>query len=232
MQFSLSGFDQDYSLIKKKRAQGKMAVVNMNLVKLPRSESLDNIIEKLNEYYSGISMKRFQDQQILNWFTLKFNDRNKEIEYQEMRNFEKIFKFRKLILITLAFNGLEIIKDITLSSLDKIPFDSFWFYFAFTLIALFSLIASYKFKKYMPHVNLSFFVFLCTYYSFCYFSIENVEFSLFTLILLYIFSLHGTYVRLIILVASCFLIMHINIVNSNFKRMDSDYSQRNFEKRP
>ena len=55
-------------------AQRKMTVINQNLMKLPRSESMDLIIEKLNELHSGLSMKKFQDQAILNWFTLKFND--------------------------------------------------------------------------------------------------------------------------------------------------------------
>jgi len=41
---------------------------------LPRSDELDEIIEKLNEYHLGISIKKYHDEAILNWFSLKFND--------------------------------------------------------------------------------------------------------------------------------------------------------------
>lgn len=209
-----------------------MMVINRNLMKLPRSESMDLIIEKLNEHHSGVSMKKFQDRAILNWFSLKFNDQNKEIEYIESRLYEKILKFRKVIIITLVFNCMEIIKEITISSLGMIPFDSFWFYFGFSLLALISMVVSYRMKQRIQIINLVSIVLLCVFYIFFYYYIDNIEFSLFMTVTLYMFSMHGIFVRLIIGMVMIFLIMHINIVSANFKRLDKDTTEQHLEEHP
>ena len=56
-------------------------MINKNLLKLPRSDSIDQIVDKLNQTQTGSSVRKYQDQSVLNWFSLKFNDQNKELEY-------------------------------------------------------------------------------------------------------------------------------------------------------
>lgn len=140
----------------------------------------------------------------------------------ESRTFDKVRKFRKVLAITIVFNCFEIIKEIALSSLNRIPFASFWFFFGYCIINLVTLATSYRLQKLMQIINLALMIFLCVFYSFCYYFIENVEFSIFMVIFLYVYSLHGTYIRLIMAIAVCFLIMHMSFLNSNFLRMD-DY---------
>jgi hypothetical protein len=41
-------------------------------------------------------------------------------------------------------------------------------------------------------------------------------------VVVYFYSLQGTYVRLIVSISLIFLVMHINIVNSNFIKLESD----------
>jgi type IV secretory pathway component VirB8 len=108
---------------------------------------MDQIIEKLNEQRSGISIKKFQDEAILNWFSLKFNDLNKESEYLDSRRLGKVLKFRKVLIITICFNIVELMKEIILSSLGKIIFESFWFFFGFLLLSMFTLVLTYKLQK-------------------------------------------------------------------------------------
>ena len=121
-----------------------MNAINKNLMKLPRSESMDMIIEKLNELHSGISMKMFQNQAIFNWFSLKFFDLNKEIEYDESRFVEKLIMLKKIVFITLGFNFVQLIKEIALSASKKISFASFWFFFGYAMIGLLTLASIYK----------------------------------------------------------------------------------------
>ena len=42
-----------------KHRQKRINIINQNLIKLPRSDELDTIIEKLNEHNSGISVKKY-----------------------------------------------------------------------------------------------------------------------------------------------------------------------------
>jgi hypothetical protein len=133
-----------------------------------------------------------------------------------MSTHENIIKFRKVLIITLVFNALEIIKDITLSSLGLIPFHSFWFFFVFALVTTLTLIFSYKLLSKLKLINLGFLVFLCIFYSFCYFYIDNIDFSLFLSIVLYVFSMHGNYIRFIYLIVASFVVMTLSFINSNF----------------
>lgn len=157
----------------------------------------------------------------MNWISLKFNDQNKEIEYLESRTFDKLIKFRKVIYLTLAFNCAEIIKEITLSAINLIPFASFWFFFGFSIMCLGTLVLSYKMKNSLQLINLASLVFLCFFYTFCYYYIDNIEFSFFMVVVLYTYSLYGTYVRLIVSISVVFLVLHINILNANFGRIRS-----------
>lgn len=85
------------------------------------------------------------------------------------------------------------------------------------MTALITFILTYKFKSKVQLINLALLVFLCIFYSFSYYYIENIEFSLFLSIVLYVFSMHGNYVRFIILTISIFLPIIISLVNASFK---------------
>ena len=124
--------------------------------------------------------------------------------------------FRKIIVITLVFNVLEIIKEIILRSTGLIPLQSFWFYFGFILLSCITLLLTYKYQSFLYSANLYFLIFLCLFYSFCYFYIDNIEFSLFLGISMYVFSMHGTFLRLIYLLMICFISMTLSLLNSNF----------------
>jgi len=125
-------------------------------------------------------------------------------------------QFRKIILVTLVFLALELIKDIILSSLGLIIFQSFWFFFGFTCLASLTLLFAYKLQNKVQLINIAFLVFLCVFYSFCYYYIDNIEFSMFFSIVIYTYSLRGIYVRFVILLVACVLAMNVSLVKSNF----------------
>ena len=129
---------------------------------------------------------------------------------------DKIFIIRKIVFITLVFNLIEIIKEIILRSTGLVSLQSFWFFFGFTIIACITLLLTYKYQTFLYTVNLCFLIFLCVFYSFCYFYIDNIEFSLFLTISIYVFSMHGTYLRLIYLLMLGFISMTLSLLNSNF----------------
>lgn len=129
---------------------------------------------------------------------------------------DKIFIIRKTIVITLVFSILEIIKDIILRSIGLIPLQSFWFFFGFIIISCITLLLTYKYQSFLYITNLVFLVFMCVFYSFCYYYIDNIEFSMFLTISLFVISMHGTYLRLIYIIVIGFLAMTLSLMNSNF----------------
>jgi hypothetical protein len=133
-----------------------------------------------------------------------------------MSSHENITQFRKVLYITLLFNALEIIKDITLSSLGLIPFLSFWFFFVLSFVNMVTLIFTFKLQSWLKLINLGFLVFLCIFYTFCYYYIDNIEFSLFLSMVLFVFSMHGNYIRSICLTVICFMVLTLSFINTNF----------------
>jgi hypothetical protein len=50
-------------------------------------------------------------------------------------------------VISIGFNLLELIKEIIISSLDLVPFASFWFFFGFLSLNCGALLISYRWQK-------------------------------------------------------------------------------------
>ena len=69
----------------------------------------------------------------------------------------------------------------------------------------------------MQLINIAFLVFLCVFYSFCFYYIDNIEFSMFFSIAIYAYAVRGIYVRFVILLVACVLAMNVSLVNSNFE---------------
>ena len=153
----------------------------------------------------------------MNLFSLKFNDQNKEDEYIQSRRLDIVIQFRKSIIVTLVFLAFELIKDIILSSLGLIIFQSFWFFFGFACLASVTLFFGYKLQNKVQLINNAFLVFLCVFYSFCYYYIDNIEFSMFFSIAIYAYAVRGIYVRFVILLVACVLAMNVSLVKSNFE---------------
>mmetsp|Transcript_20117 Transcript_20117/g.19080 ORF Transcript_20117/g.19080 Transcript_20117/m.19080 type:complete len:203 (-) Transcript_20117:2966-3574(-) len=83
MEFHLKNFPSDYISIHKEILRQKKQVLNHNQMKLQRSDSMDQIVEKINKNLQGDMPKDYRDTSMLNWFSLTFNDVNKENEYTE-----------------------------------------------------------------------------------------------------------------------------------------------------
>jgi hypothetical protein len=119
----------------------------------------------------------FRDSSMMNWMTLKFNDSNKEIEYNELKTREILLILRKILAICLIFGTVEMIKEITLYACGKIPFVSFYYYFGLLILFFIILICSYKFNKKVHVMMPVFLTILSIFYCFNYFYEVNIEFS-------------------------------------------------------
>ena len=126
--------------------------------------------------------------------------------------------YRKVLIVTLGFLAAELIKEIALTSLNRIPFTSFWFYFGFAIVCLITLFLTYKWRARLQLVNIVLITFLCIFYSFSYYYIDIIEFSFSMTVITYLFSLRGIYFRFCILVTSFFIILDINLIYSNFNK--------------
>lgn len=59
--------------------------INKNMLKLHRSDSMDNILEKINLENEDGKGSKYTSAGMINKLTLKLNDINKEFEYQESK---------------------------------------------------------------------------------------------------------------------------------------------------
>ena len=87
-----------------------------------------------------------------------------------------------------------------------------------------TLFFTWKWKHLLKLVNISLLIVLCFLYSFCFYLMDNIEFSLFLNITIYIFSMHGVYIRMISILALSFYVLYINLINTYFKKdFDTSY---------
>ena len=128
---------------------------------------------------------------MINWITLKFNDANKEIEYNEAKLNEIIQTIKKILVLCFVFASIELIKEIILYALKKIPFTSFYYYFGLLVIFLFILIVSYKFTNRITIMIPILLAILCIFFCFNYFYIGMIEFTHFMVIINIIYMLRG-----------------------------------------
>ncbi|CDW78012.1 adenylate and guanylate cyclase catalytic domain containing protein [Stylonychia lemnae] len=229
-EFNLAQYQSEYTRIQKIKQQRQMQMVNRNLMKIQRSDSMDLIIEKLNQILSNQQLNKVQDSTILNWLSLNFVDQSKENEYIETRQRVLIDKQRKVLLIIVAFNLLQMFKESILSSLDYISFYSFYFYLGYLLAALILYVVTLKFQQYLRAINFLFLVVLLIYYCIFYYYIDMIEFSLYFNILMMVFTFYGAYFRSAIFMAfSSYILMSI-LANSYFQSQGERYlASANFE---
>ena len=83
-QFEISD-SVDFANLVKQIEETKLFSINQNLLKVHRSDSIDQILDRLNVSggQSAEGRNNYTNRSMINKFTLKLNDINKEIEYNE-----------------------------------------------------------------------------------------------------------------------------------------------------
>jgi hypothetical protein len=169
---------------------------------------MDIIIEKINRSLEGDSNNfTFRDSSMMNWITLKFNDSNKEIEYNDTKSKHIINTIRKIILLCFIYAGIELVKELVLYFMKKIPFVSFYYYFGLIIIFLMILLITYKFEDKVRYLIPVILVVLCIFYCFYNFYVDMIEFSKYMTILAIIFMLRGTSLSFVIFISTAFYIL-------------------------
>jgi len=80
-EFSLEDFEKDYENVSKKIKTKNLVNINKNMLKLHRSDSMDQILEKINLENEDGKGSKYTSAGMINKLTLKLNDINKEFEY-------------------------------------------------------------------------------------------------------------------------------------------------------
>lgn len=116
--------------------------------------------------------------------------------------------FKKITYVTIAYSVVSMIKEGILSGVSGIPIYSLYFYMGFLIICLIRLILLYYMQKNRITIhNLILLSIVCVFYSFCYFYIEMLEFSLFMSVVVYVMMMRGTYVLMIMLLVYSFYVL-------------------------
>lgn len=138
------------------------------------------------------------------------------MEYNELTIKDSMLRFRKVLILTVIFNLLQMIKEIILSSLHYIHFTSFYFYLTFGLFSLFTYILTLKMKSAVVKINLILVTTLVIFYSFFFYYIEIIDFSMLIVIACFAYALHGGFIRCFIVIGFGFYILFINLVNGYY----------------
>ncbi len=86
--FSIKNFYPLYQKINSATIYNTLKLINLNMMKCPKSDFLENILDKINIELDNDMRGAQQSSMIgvINRYTLELNDLNKETEYQDVKN--------------------------------------------------------------------------------------------------------------------------------------------------
>lgn len=108
-----------YQRINSSNIERTLKLINKNMIKCTKSQELEQIIEKINSELDYTRRGQVALTGTIDKWTLKFNDLNKEAEYQENKNQREIVYIRKqmmtFVATTLLFGSFGLVLRITLN---------------------------------------------------------------------------------------------------------------------
>lgn len=94
--FSIQQFPPLYYKINQATIQNTLKLINTNMMKCPKTDILENILDKINiELDNDMRGNKVAMSGAINRFTLQLNDLNKETEYQDTKNSREIIYVKR-----------------------------------------------------------------------------------------------------------------------------------------
>jgi len=119
--FTIQQYQPLYQKINSSNIQNTLKLINTNMMKCPKTDGLENILDKINIELDN-DMRGSQQVAMsgaINRWTLQLNDLNKETEYQDNKNGREIIYVKRqmvvFIITTLLFGIFGLILSLTLN---------------------------------------------------------------------------------------------------------------------
>jgi hypothetical protein len=119
--FTIQQYQPLYQKINSSNIQNTLKLINTNMMKCPKTDGLENILDKINIELDN-DMRGSQQVAMsgaINRWTLQLNDLNKETEYQDNKNGREIIYVKRQMLVfiitTLLFGIFGLILSLTLN---------------------------------------------------------------------------------------------------------------------
>ena len=94
--FPIQQFPPLYYKINQATIQNTLKLINTNMMKCPKTDILENILDKINiELDNDMRGNKVAMSGAINRFTLQLNDLNKETEYQDTKNSREIIYVKR-----------------------------------------------------------------------------------------------------------------------------------------
>lgn len=141
--FSINQNDYLYHKINSSNIERTLKLINQNMIKCTKDQGLEQILEKINSELDYSRRGQMSLTGTINRLTLRFNDLNKEAEYQINKNAREITYVRKQLIIfvgtTLSFSLLGMIFYIFIPDFSNVGVIYYIILSFFTILKIFIL---------------------------------------------------------------------------------------------
>jgi hypothetical protein len=164
--FTIQQYQPLYQKINSATIQNTLRLINTNMMKCPKTDGLEQILDKINTELDN-DMRGSQQVAMsgaINRYTLQLNDLNKETEYQDNKNSREIIYVKRQMLVFIITTLLFGLFGLTLSM--SIDYTNIGIYY-YVALSLFSIIVYYilpRITTYLSNVLLFYTVIVI----FCY----------------------------------------------------------------
>ena len=200
-----------YQKINSATIQNTLRLINTNMMKCPKTDGLENILDKINIELDN-DMRGSQQVAMsgaINRWTLQLNDLNKETEYQDNKNSREIIYVKRQMIVFIATTLLFAVMGLILSLTLNYTNIGIYYYSALSLFSIIVYNVLPRVTTYLSNVLLFYTVVVIFCYTIYTSESESLQPTGLIFVLALVAGLNHSFIYITVIMIVISVIMHI-----------------------